>query len=103
MKVVFVGGAPCEFCGSIQNDFPDQFDTTPESDLVEGRVYTVIKQWHLCLENGIKGTGYRLAEYQLEENWGHCSCQFRDVEGDAGEWRKLLREHKHKPKVLEPC
>jgi hypothetical protein len=102
MKVIYVGGS-CDFCEGFRERYPANHNSD-ETHLTKGRHYTVIEQW-MVQAPWATGVGYRLAEYTLPPNWGHCSCGFREIEGDAEAWRRLVRENhpKIKDKELEPA
>jgi hypothetical protein len=98
-KLVYIPTG-CDFCTEIYQ-LPDQQNNTDM--LVKGRVYTEVGRIQGVSPRGTKGEGVMVAEHPLPPNCAWCSCNFRDVDGDAEEWQKLVRENKHKPKVLEPC
>jgi hypothetical protein len=101
-KVVYVVGT-CDFCEHLLANYSNSYINV-EWELTKGRIYTLEKEWSITVD-GKKGVGYRLVEFFLPEGWGHCSCQFRDVEGDGESWRLLIAKHKSKPRVkeLEPA
>ena len=97
MKAVYVGGT-CEFCEYIYENYDSCF--RDESCLVKGRVYTIIDRFFVN-EGTVQGYGVRVAEYTLPPGWGHCSCGFREIDGDDAEWRGMLKKDKSKTKELE--
>lgn len=100
MKVVYVGGDPCPFCQAVMADSTYLWRPTT---LVIGRVYTVAsaKKYTCPLNPTLTTIAYRLARHEyLGGDWKHCSCEFREIEGDAEEWRKIFANHKHRVKEL---
>jgi hypothetical protein len=99
-KVIFVGGPPCEFCRAVIECFPTLWR---DSTLVKGRAYTVV--WTMkCffpLNTNLSTIAYRLAEidYPTDSGWKHCSCEFREVDGDAEAWQRILQANR--PKIRE--
>lgn len=88
MKAVYVGGE-CEFC----RDFPDNDPSEPE--LVAGRAYEIVHQEKMTSPNkGIHGVGYRVAGVSLPAHWYHCSCSFREIDGDPDAWRETFQKGK---------
>jgi hypothetical protein len=101
VKLVFVGGT-CHFCEYIRDNYPQAW--VPEMDdnfLVRGRTYTLETKFKVTLD-GIVGYGIRLRELTLPANHGHCSCMFREIEGDDDAWRRIMEENRPKTKELEP-
>lgn len=103
-KVVYVGGT-CDFCEGFRKWFNHKELEVSETPLVEGRVYTVSHEFHVeCWWEPYRGSGYQLVEAPPSHpDYGFCSCQFRDVEGDAEEWERIVQRHKPKTKELEPA
>ncbi len=98
MKVIYVGGPHCDFCAGVMEHSPSEdFEDT---HLDKGRCYTVIEQIKYDAPWG-KGVGYRLAEIRIREHWVHCSCGFRPIDGDAEEWRRMIRKHRPKTETRE--
>lgn len=104
MKVIFVGGE-CAFCQGFAEHYPESSASNVNDRLVTGRAYHVVEilEARCWWPPFLSGRGYRLAEITLPPNWGHCSCAFREVEGDADAWHRLLEENRPKTKELEPA
>jgi hypothetical protein len=100
MKVVYVGGT-CPFCEGFINN-PEYLHISDESPLTQGRHYTVVQQFEVTMP-WASGVGYRLAEYELPDGWGHCSCGFREIDGDKEAFHKMMRENRPKTRELEPA
>lgn len=99
MKVIYVGGT-CDFCEYLVANYPPF--VLDETVLVKGRHYTVVERWPYTF-GPVSGFGVRVAEYPLPENWGHCSCGFREIDGDAAAWNRIMKKNRPKTKELEPA
>lgn len=98
MKVIYVGGT-CDFCEYV---FANYSNCQYTADLVKGRAYTIVMKWEVEVDGHV-GWGVRLAEIYLPPNWGHCSCQFREIDGDRESFYRMMRENRPKTKELEPA
>lgn len=99
-KVIFVGGT-CAFCECVRKNYPERWDDVTE--LVVGRAYTVRDVDRVRLKEGHVGYGVRVWEYEHPKLWMHCSCQFREIDGHADAWRRVMHENRPKTKELEPA
>jgi hypothetical protein len=88
----------CEFCEYIFEHHPDQ--SSRKSELVSGRAYTVSKTTRMDM-GGLVGYGVKLVEYDHPLGWYHCSCNFREIDGDADAWSRIV--HASRPKELQPA
>lgn len=92
MRVIFLGGT-CKFCDYIIANYPQISESV--TDLVRGRCY-VVREMRRYRVHGLVGYGVTVVDSPLPPQWESCSCQFREIGGDADEWREILRKHKHK-------
>jgi hypothetical protein len=99
-KVVFVGGT-CPFCECVRQNYPNSWDDVTE--LMKGRAYTVRETDHIDLPEGFTGCGIRVWEYEHPKRWYHCSCQFREIDGDEDAWNQMMHQHRPKTKELIPA
>jgi hypothetical protein len=102
-KVIFVGGPPCEFCRAVIEYYPSMWRP---SALVKGRAYTVThtKRCFFPLDLSLSTTAYRLAEITYpasDTEWQHCSCEFREIEGEADAWQRIVEESRPRTRELE--
>lgn len=100
MKAIFVGGT-CQFCETVKIRYPNNWEDT--EGLIKGRAYTIVKMERFVLPppDPIVGYGVQTLEgpMLLGMPMYHCSCMFREIDGDKDSWEGIVR--KSRPKTPE--
>lgn len=101
-KVVFKRGT-CAACEHIRDNYPAEWDD--DAPLVNGRVYTVkcVNSFTIADKGELVVTGVFIHEYTHPKGWMHCSCQFREIDGDADAWHRIVEKSRPKTKELQPA